>query len=342
MKYLVSPFRQQYKANLHSHSNISDGKKTPEELKQMYKEKGYSILSVTDHETPGNHSYLNDPEFITITGYEAYIRGNEHCSYDAYGPEIHINLFARDPENTALVCYNPCCCKYITAEQQAAYKKVGSTEPRKLTPEYVNMFVKIAKENGYIAAYNHPWWSMESESAILQYEGFFSMEMCNYGSHVTSRLEYNAALYDKLVLAGKRIFCHSADDNHNVFPEDSPQCDSFGAFTMIMPKEFTYDSIFEAMETGEMYSSMGPTFKEISVEGNKIHVECSEVAQIMVFVGSKTPGRKFAEPGGSITEADFEIHGRAKFVRVSIVDKYGNFADTRAFGMDELCDETTR
>ena len=139
-----------------------------------------------------------------------------------------------------------------------------------------------------------------------------------------------------MLLRGKRIFCHSTDDNHNTAPLDSLESDSFGGFTMIMPESFTYDAIIDAMETGEMYSSMGPEFKEISMTGNKIHIECSDVERIMVFTGSKSPKRKFAAPGGTINSADFEIDDRAKYVRVSIVDKYGRFADTRGFFMDEL------
>lgn len=334
--YLISPLQKQYKANLHCHSVASDGKKTPQELKEMYKSHGYSILSITDHETPNDHSDLNDPEFLTITGYEAYIRDDPNCRYNVYGKEMHINLFARDPKNTAIVCFNPKYCKYITEEQKAAYRKVGSQRTRQYSVEYINEFVKTAQENGYIAAYNHPWWSMEDEANILQYEGFFSMEMCNYGAYQISRLEYNAQLYDKLLLAGKRIFCHSADDNHNSHPESSLQNDSFGGFAMIMAEDLTYDAVFRAMETGQMYSSMGPVFKEVSMEGNKIHIECSEVERIMVFTGSKSPKRKFAEPDGVITSTDFEIDDRAKFVRVSVVDKYGRFADTRGFFRDEL------
>lgn len=332
--YLISPFQKQYKANLHCHSTLSDGNRTPEQLKEMYKSHGYSILSITDHENPNDHSYLNDEDFITITGYEAYIRPGH--KYDPFGIEVHINLFARSPKNTALVCYNPSYCKYISPERQATCPKVGSQEPREFSVDYVNRFIATAKENGYIAAYNHPWWSMESEETILQYDGFFSMEMCNYSSYLIARLEYNAALYDKLILSGKKLFCHSTDDNHNVAHDASPRFDSYGGFTMIMPEEFTYDSIFSAMEKGAMYSSMGPLFREISVEGNKIHVECSEVDRIMVFYGSKRPGREFADYGKTITSADFEIDPRAKFVRVSIVDRYGNFADTRAFSIEEL------
>ena len=334
--YLISPLKKQYKANLHCHSIFSDGRKTPEELKEMYKGHGYSILSITDHETPKSHSYLTDSEFIAITGYETYVRPDPNCIYDVYSKEIHINLFARDPENEAIVCYNPKYCKYMTQEQKDSLVKIGSQKTREYSVEYVNELIKTATDNGYIAAYNHPWWSMESEEDIMKYEGFFSMEMCNYGSYLLGRLEYNAALYDKMLLNGKRIFCHSTDDNHNKTPENSLDFDSFGGFTMIMPKEFTYDSIIEAMETGEMYSSMGPEFKEISMTGNKIHIECSEVEQITVFTGNKMPKRKYAEPDGTITSADFEIDDRAKFVRVSVVDKCGRFADTRGFFRDEL------
>ena len=36
--YLISPHKKQFKANLHCHSNYSDGKLTPEQLKASGKE----------------------------------------------------------------------------------------------------------------------------------------------------------------------------------------------------------------------------------------------------------------------------------------------------------------
>ena len=36
MKYLISPHKAQYKANLHCHSTLSDGCLTPEVLKNLY------------------------------------------------------------------------------------------------------------------------------------------------------------------------------------------------------------------------------------------------------------------------------------------------------------------
>ncbi len=336
MIYLISPHKRQYKANLHCHSTLSDGKRTPHELKQMYKNKGYSILSITDHESPKCHSYLDDKDFITITGYEAYIRKAKNCAYDVYEKEVHLNLFAREQKDETIICYNAPCCKYISKERAESLPKAGSQRPREYSVAYINQFVKEARENGYIVAYNHPCWSMEEEKDIMQYEGFFSMEMCNYSAHKLSALEYNGNLYNKLLRAGKTVFCHSSDDNHNDYPDDHPLCDSYGAFTMIMPKEFSYDSIFEAMEKGEMYSSMGPTFKEVSMVGNKIHIECSPVDNIIVYTGSKSPKRLYANESETIESADFEIDERALFVRVSIGDKFGKRADTRGYFRDEL------
>lgn len=83
-KYFIDPNKKQYKANLHCHSNLSDGKLTPEELAQAYKSRGYSILAITDHERPKNHSNLTSDDFLMITGYEAYIRPSKMCIYDVY------------------------------------------------------------------------------------------------------------------------------------------------------------------------------------------------------------------------------------------------------------------
>ena len=214
--------------------------------------------------------------------------------------------------------------------------KAGSQRTREYNREYVNEFIRTARENGYLVAYNHPYWSMENEADILAYEGYFSMEMCNYGSYVTNHLEYNGAVYDKMLRTGKRVFCHSGDDNHNNHPVGHTHCDSFGAFTMILAEDLTYDNMISAMEKGEMYSSMGPLFKEVSLEGDKLHIECSEVASICVYFGSKTPKSVIAEPGRVLTGADFTVDAKAEYLRVSIFDHEGKAADTRGFFRDEL------
>jgi len=337
MIYLIHPGKQQYKANLHCHSTLSDGNKTPEELKEMYKAHGYGILAITDHERPAEHQSLADDDFIMITGYENYIRPNPEGKYNAYAKEVHLNLFARNPENVKLICYDECYARY--AKRDGALDtlvRVGSERPREFTREYINEFTRTAKEHGYLVAYNHPYWSMEDEKDILSYDGIFSLEIYNYSSYLVNYLENSTPLYDKMLLAGKRVFCHAADDNHNRYPEGSTECDSFGAFTMIMPKEFTYASVIDAMDAGEMYASMGPTIKEISVEGDRLHIECSDVSHIFAYFGSKKPGFVHAAEGEVLTSADIKIDARARYVRVGILDQAGRWANTRGYFRDEI------
>ena len=112
-KYLISPNRKQYKANLHCHSILSDGNLTPEALKALYKSHGYDILAITDHERPHHHQQLAEPDFLLITGYECYIRPDKLGRYNPYNKEVHLNLFAREPQNTTMICYNETFCKYL-------------------------------------------------------------------------------------------------------------------------------------------------------------------------------------------------------------------------------------
>jgi hypothetical protein len=333
-KYLISPDKKQYKANLHCHSVLSDGNKTPEELKKMYKDAGYGILAITDHERPHCHTELSDEDFMLLTGYECYIRPDPNGMYDKYNKEVHLNLLAKDPENVRFVCFNESYCRYLKRDNALeGLVRVGSERPREYSREYINEYIKTARDNGYLVTYNHPYWSMEDEADILSYEGIFSLEICNYSSYCMNNLEYSGALYDRMLTKGKRIFCHGSDDNHNK-RDDYP--DSFGAFTMIMPDEFTYPSVIEAMEKGEMYSSMGPTFREVSVEDGRIHIECSPVSDIFVYVGSKSPASLHSTKGDTLTSCDFEIDAKARYVRVSIRDSHGRWADTRGFFPDEL------
>jgi len=334
--YLIDPNKKQFKANLHSHSVLSDGMLTPEEMKERYKRNGYSILAVTDHEVPRKHPELNDEEFLTITGYEGYIRQYPDARSDPYAREIHMCLFARDPDNETMICYNPGYCRYLSEEEQAALKKAGSQRPREYSREYINEYIRTARENGYIVTYNHPFWSMESEADIMAYEGYFSLEIHNTACGITSRLEKNTQLYEQMLMSGKRVFCHSSDDNHNEVPEGHPADESCKSFTMILADGLEYGAIFTAMETGEMYSSTGPAFKEISIEDNKLHIECSEVEQICLLTGGKNHKAVYAEKGGVITSADFEVDRRARYIHVLAYDKNGGVAESRGYMRYEL------
>ena len=105
---------------------------------------------------------------------------------------------------------------------------------------------------------------------------------------------------------------------------------------MILADELRYDAVIDAMEKGEMYSTMGPTIKEVSFDGQTVHVDCSEAVAVQCYFGSKGPARVRACPDTPITSADLKVDPKWKYLRVSVVDQYGRFADTRGFFRDEL------
>ena len=76
MNILIDKNRNFYKANLHCHTTLSDGRLTREEVKARYKAEGYSIIAYTDHEHLIDNSDLNDDSFLTITSAELAIKEN--------------------------------------------------------------------------------------------------------------------------------------------------------------------------------------------------------------------------------------------------------------------------
>lgn len=336
-QYLISPKKKQYRANLHAHSSLSDGNLSPEELKRAYREHGYSILAITDHEHPKSHAKLSEPDFLMLTGYEAYIRTNANAQFDRYEPEVHLNLFAKDPQNETMICFNENYVKYIDDPiERASLRRVGSERPREYSVAYINEFIRTAISQGYLVSYNHPVWSMEDEERILAYENIFSLEIQNFNSYRQNGIEYSGALYDKMLRRRMRVFCHAGDDNHNKEPLTCPRSDSFGAFTMILSDTLSYDSVISAMETGEMYASQGPLLHEISLEDGVVHIECSPAKRIVLYTGSKTP--KFAVPtdGEALTAADLKLDPIAPYLRVAVIDEEGKIASSRGFFRSEL------
>ncbi len=327
----------QYKANLHCHSTYSDGKLTPLELKEAYRSRGYDILAITDHEHPRDHSALGEPDFLLLTGYESYVRPSPRAEYDLYAPEVHLNFFARDPHNVALVRFSEPFTKYRREDSDPFLcPRVGTDTPRVYTVEYVNGLIREANENGYLVSYNHPVWSMEDPERLLAYEGLFAMEIFNGGSYLLNGMEYNGALYDTLLCRGKRLAVLATDDNHNGYPFGHAACDSFRGFTMIQAPRLDYASVISALERGDFYASRGPRITRLEVKDRRVTVECSPASHIYVYTGSKSPKHLHTVHGDAVTHAAFEVDGRAKYIRVSVVDAEGNTADTRAYFPDEL------
>ena len=334
--YQITPDLPQFKANLHSHSNLSDGKLSPEAMAEAYKSRGYAVLAITDHEAPYDHTHLSTPDFLMLTGYEAYIRPSPNCQLDVYGPEIHLNLLAKEPHNTCFIAYDPNFCKYMPHALAESRAQAGNIGPRRYEREYIQRFIQEAKNAGYLVTYNHPNWSMEEPEEILHYDGFFSLEIFNTGSMVINGHENNLGLYDRLLRHGKFPYVHGADDNHNKQPFDDPRCDSFGAWTMIIAPELSYPAIIQALELGNFYASTGPEIRELHFRKGHVTLRCSAARRITMHMSPKRSQNVCARPGETLEFAEFDIPDSAPYVYFSVFGPDGTEAHTRAYTRGDM------
>ena len=105
-KYLLPKDGNFYKANLHCHTTVSDGKWTPEKVKEEYKKKGYSIVAYTDHNVMVPHGDLTDKDFLALTGFEINISKGRDANGNTPGgyKTCHICMIAPTEKDTDQVC----------------------------------------------------------------------------------------------------------------------------------------------------------------------------------------------------------------------------------------------
>lgn len=337
--YLLPHDGNFYKANLHCHSTVSDGALTPEELKKIYKENGYSIIAYTDHDVLISHPELADDTFLPLNGYEIEINEESDKECD-YVKTCHLCLIAVKKDNLSQVCYHRTKYLFANAVNYRDKIKFDDSLPdyeREYTAECVNDIIKKGREGGFFVTYNHPTWSTENYKQYSKYIGMNAMEICNYSTCTMGHDEYNGRVYDDMLKNGERIFCIAADDNHNKAQKGSKRWDSFGGFTMIKADGLEYEAITDALIKGNFYSSCGPLIYELWFENGKVGIRCSAAESIVYSTACRMIHTVYSdETEGELTEAVFDVNPNDRFFRITVTDKAGRRANTNAYFTDTL------
>ena len=318
-----------YKANLHSHSTLSDGSVTPEQMKEAYKAKGYSILAITDHNVFLPHNDLTDEDFLVLNGIEYNVDGR--------GKTCHFCAIAGSKEEENQLFFNRTPGYYVWKGGLEAIKQVKYDDS---LPDYVRTYgaegisemMRGCRDHGFFVTYNHPCWSLEHYPDYMGYEGMHAMEIVNYASIIDGYPEYNEQVYDDMLTGGKRVFCVATDDNHTVGR------DAFGGFTMIGAKELKYESVMDALFGGNFYASTGALIDAIWFEDGVLHVEAPACKEIRVFTGARRAFRKVGTADAPVTEATFKLDNpcRYDYVRVTVTDFDGKQAFSQAYYTADL------
>jgi len=338
-QYLIPEEGSFYKANLHCHTTISDGRATPEQVKEIYKNAGYSVVAFTDHNIMVPHPELADPDFLPLNGVEYNINDEGYPGKDRDVKTCHLCFVALSRDVKYQVAYTDAYVKHGAARDFIPKAMIDWSKPdfkREYSIDCINEMIRLGREAGFFVTYNHPSWSQENYETYSKLKGLSAMEIANYDCIVEGYDDYNSREYRDMLLSGQRIFPVGADDNHNKYPVGHPHCDSLGAWVMIKAEKLEYDCIGKALEKGDFYASMGPEIKSLWFEDGKFCVDCSDAVVVELIAGVKKCQSVPAVDGEIINHAEFTVKPNHKWFRIRVRDAAGRYADTRAYYVDEL------
>lgn len=330
-KHLLPQVNQYFKANLHTHSTISDGKLTREEAKEAYKALGYQILCLTDHNTIVNHSDMNEPDFLMLTGAEINIAAPDNTKTG--GKTYHMNLIAKEPNNlwypANIKCWFPKVEEYESKIQYDNMDLQYSTDS-------INDMIEKANEKGFFVMLNHPTWSCQSYPDYAPLKGLWGVEVRNTECCLLGHDENNFRVYRDLLMLGNTVFPLGTDDMHRHRALGQ-------SWIMVGATELSYSSVIEALENGDFYMSCGPEITSLSVENNVLKVTCSDAQRVNLATHGRLADIVHAK-GEPLREAAFQLdnilsqtgNDPGAFIYVTVTAPDGSYAITRPYYLKDL------
>lgn len=335
-KALLPKVDKYFKTNLHTHTNISDGKLTPEEMIAQYKNAGYSILSLTDHNVIVDHSDKTTEDFLLLTGIEVNINDDWYKpTVGFWGVTYHLNLIAKDPHNL----WQP-VVTIGKRETARPYEALVTSEamPKVYDVDAINNIIALANEKGFLVMYNHPVWSRQHYNDYIPLKGLWAMELRNTSSAREGYNENNHGVYQDMLMSGMRLFPTGTDDAHT-------EKSLFGAWCMVGAEKLEYGSVISALEKGDFYMSCGPEIYDLTLEDGFLDIRCSDAREILVETHARSARRAVPEEGEFLREARIDLTKFFQwcdtvpqdhaFFRVTVFGPDGSYAATRAYWAED-------
>ena len=273
--YLLPENGNLYKANLHTHSTLSDGALTPEELKKHYMAHGYSAVAFTDHRACIPHPELTDDKFVALTSVEMDYSARDDAGI--WARTTHYCAIARDPK------------------AEFAYPN----EPLPLL-SHAQIDADIAEMNGrgFITTVNHPVWSDMSMDEVAELRAARGVEVFNSYAVTIDNYSEDSAFFERVLRSGAHVRPVASDDCHTQHATGGPGREYFRGFNVLKAPELTYDTLIHALDTDAFFASTGPLFENLWLEDDMLHVECSPVCGVFVH------GRRFSQTTNVMEDTD--------------------------------------
>ncbi len=306
----LSPFSlpgRFWRGNLHTHSNLSDGRLAPRDVVDAYKNAGYDFMMLSEH-------FIGDFNWPIADTRE--FRSNSFTTI--LGSELHA------PETSAGELWH-----IVAAGLPLDFPKPGRNETGA-------EIARRAHDGGAFIGIAHPAWSQLTIEDGRAIDCAHAVEIYNHGCAIENDRGEGFYLLDQLLNEGKRFTAFATDDAHFASP------DYFGGWVHVKANSLDPDPLLEALKKGHYYSSQGPQIHDITLAGKELAIATSPVDTITVVCGNSRTCSRF---GKAITDAVFDLAKLEKgwllkklspWFRVVAIDHAGKRAWSNPIWWDEV------
>jgi len=289
-----------FRGNLHCHSNRSDGQIEPEAVIGAYRDAGYDFLCLSDH-------------------FEA-----------EYGWQITDTRPMRDENFTTILGAELSSAPW---EEREAYWVTAAGLPLDFEAPPADDHagaIRRAAERGAFVIMLHPGLNnlpLAAADGLPALDAVHAVEIYNHNLAVAAHPDgaNGAYMLDGLLEKGLRLLVNAGDDAHFGHPSDR-----FGGWVEVYSDRLDPEALLRSMKAGRYYSTQGPSFHELLIDGDRLRVETSEAYAITLTGGGDRwqSGQERTSDGGEpVAEADFDLAPyHRSYCRVTVVDPEGRRA----------------
>ncbi|MDP8947484.1 MAG: CehA/McbA family metallohydrolase [Actinomycetota bacterium] len=289
-----------FRGNLHCHSNNSDGLLGPEEVVNAYREAGYDFVCLSDHFEAEYGWRITDTRPLHDEGFTTIV-----------GAELSSAPWSeRD-------------CYWVTAAGLPVDFEPPSAEDHAEA-------IGRARDSGAFVVMLHPGLNnlpLEAADRSPALEAVHAVEVYNHHLATLAGPDqaHGAYMLDGLLEKGRRLLVNAGDDAHFDDPKDR-----FGGWVEVHCERLNPEALLASMKAGRYYSTQGPSFSELLLDGDRLLVETSEVYAITLTGGGDrwhSAQERTGEGGEPISRAEFDLSPfRGSYCRVTVVDAGGRRA----------------
>ncbi|MCP4488069.1 MAG: CehA/McbA family metallohydrolase [Gammaproteobacteria bacterium] len=286
-----------YRGNLHTHSTISDGLFTPQQVCRMYREEGYDFISLSEHFMSRFDYPVNDTRHLRDDSFTTLIATELHQGTTRLGELWHILA--------------------VGIPLDFARPSSGETAPQ---------IARRAADSGAFIGIAHPSWNGLTVEDAKTIDCAHAIEIYNHGSQVEADRGVGWPLCDQLLNEGWRLSAYATDDAHKMTH------DAFGGWIMVHAASLDPDALLESLKAGRYYSSTGPEIHDVRFEANEVHIKC-DAASVICAQGRGS--RALTSIGENQTSASFSLGKfRNAYLRLTVITIDGKRAWTNPVWFD--------